>query len=415
MLFPGKRSFPRAMGAGALVLALASAATASAALPLGPRSLEERRTEMAVAPGLTWTHIVRGRPSRSGAAGPWRVDVLRVGAGAYAAVRLSNDAVPRRETVSVIASRSGALAAVNGGFFGSSGIFDGDPIGVLALDGELVSEPVGGRAALLLPDAAPGRPRVAGLRFGGSVRVGREARLLDGVNRARGLIPSCGGRGGDVPSERPGAAVVCADSSELVLFTPSFGVRTRTETEGVEVVVRDGAVSRLREAGNSRIPADGYVLSGSGDGARFLRAAAGPGDTPVLDLGLRAGGRRIRASSWGSIVGGGPRLVRGGRLRVRTVQEGFSAAFAARNPRTLAGVTRGGELLLVTVDGRRPRHSVGVTLAEAARVMRSLGAHDALNLDGGGSTAMALGSRLVTRPSDGMERPVGDAVVVLPR
>ena len=74
-----------------------------------------------------------------------------------------------------------------------------------------------------------------------------------------------------------------------------------------------------------------------------------------------------------------------------------------------------GTLLLVTVDGRRRGWSAGVTLIEAARVMRHLGADDALNLDGGGSTAMTVRRRLVNRPSDpGGERRVGDTLLALP-
>jgi exopolysaccharide biosynthesis protein len=74
-------------------------------------------------------------------------------------------------------------------------------------------------------------------------------------------------------------------------------------------------------------------------------------------------------------------------------------------------VTDTGELLLVVIDGRRPGYSVGATLPEAARVMQSLGARDALNLDGGGSSAMVVRGRVVNRPSDpGGERAVGDGV-----
>ena len=73
------------------------------------------------------------------------------------------------------------------------------------------------------------------------------------------------------------------------------------------------------------------------------------------------------------------------------------------------------DLLLATVDGRQPGWSAGVTLAEAARLMRALGARDALNLDGGGSTAMTVRGELVNRPSDPAgERPVSDGVFVLP-
>jgi exopolysaccharide biosynthesis protein len=126
----------------------------------------------------------------------------------------------------------------------------------------------------------------------------------------------------------------------------------------------------------------------------------------------------------GDMVSGGPRLLAGGRVRVRSSAEGFNplsapwfhgSFVASRQPRTMAGVRRDGSLLLVTVDGRRLGWSAGVTLQEGARVMRSLGARDALNLDGGGSTATAVRGRRVNLPSDaGGERPVSDAILVLP-
>jgi exopolysaccharide biosynthesis protein len=86
-----------------------------------------------------------------------------------------------------------------------------------------------------------------------------------------------------------------------------------------------------------------------------------------------------------------------------------------RNPRTLAGVTPDGNLLLVGVDGRRPGCSVGASFAESAVIMEALGAEEAVNLDGGGSTAVTVGEEPVNRPSDPTgERPIGDVVVVLP-
>jgi exopolysaccharide biosynthesis protein len=67
------------------------------------------------------------------------------------------------------------------------------------------------------------------------------------------------------------------------------------------------------------------------------------------------------------------------------------------------------------VDGRRPGWSAGMTLTEAARLMRSLGARDAVNLDGGGSTTMSVLGEVVSRPSDRSgERPVSDALSVIP-
>ncbi len=70
-------------------------------------------------------------------------------------------------------------------------------------------------------------------------------------------------------------------------------------------------------------------------------------------------------------------------------------------------------LALAAVDGRQPGWSVGASFQESALIMQALGAADAVNLDGGGSTTMTVGSQLTTRPSDPTgERPIADAIVV---
>jgi exopolysaccharide biosynthesis protein len=71
-------------------------------------------------------------------------------------------------------------------------------------------------------------------------------------------------------------------------------------------------------------------------------------------------------------------------------------------------------VLLVVIDGRQPRWSVGASLGELARIMRDLGAVEAMNLDGGGSSTMWVEGEVVNRPSDGTERKVTTAVLVLP-
>src|SRR6185503_1392648 len=108
-------------------------------------------------------------------------------------------------------------------------------------------------------------------------------------------------------------------------------------------------------------------------------------------------------------VGGFPVLVRDS-AEVPGLDSAGAATFApVRHPRTIVGVGAGGRrLLLITVDGRQPGYSMGMTLREAAQLARDLGATQAINLDGGGSTtlvipkAAASGYRyeIVNRPSD---------------
>jgi len=391
------------------VLAALPASAAAAELPLGPAALSETRTTSLVAPGVSWTRITRsGRGD-----GPFRVNVLLVDrtriAGRLASV-LSDERIPGLERTSTIARRRRALAGVNGGYFNGSG----DPVGVLAVDGRLVSETVGARTAMLIPREPGTAPRIAPLRFTGSVTLAGRRRVIDGVDRRRGRIPGCGGLGGDRPTERPNEFITCTDSSELVVLSPRWGARTGTGPDGVEVVVRRGAVTSVRRGGDSAIPSDGYVLSGSGDAAGFL-AAAVLRSRPGVDLSLVSRREVLRPEAFDSIAGAGPRLLAAGRISVTGTAEAITRSNVVnRVPRTLAGVRADGRVLLVTIDGRQPRWSAGATMLEAAKVMRALGAREALNLDGGGSATMVVGRRVVNRPSDGFERAVSDGLFVLP-
>jgi exopolysaccharide biosynthesis protein len=142
----------------------------------------------------------------------------------------------------------------------------------------------------------------------------------------------------------------------------------------------------------------------------------------VRERVLDEGGRRVRLGAGDDIVNGGPQLVRDGRVSVDFGADGIdrpgepSAAYAwglKRNPRTALGVDRRGRILLVTAEGRQPGYSDGLSVTETARLMASLGAVRAMNLDGGGSTGMTLGGALITRPSDPAgERAIGDALLL---
>jgi hypothetical protein len=105
----------------------------------------------------------------------------------------------------------------------------------------------------------------------------------------------------------------------------------------------------------------------------------------------------------------GTLLVEAGRNTGATAR----VAPQVRHPRTAAGVTADGRtLILLAIDGRQPGHSVGATLPELADLMLELGAHDAVALDGGGSTSFYLkradGTLVTNRPSGGKWRPVAN-------
>lgn len=110
-------------------------------------------------------------------------------------------------------------------------------------------------------------------------------------------------------------------------------------------------------------------------------------------------------------VGGGPWLVTEGEII-------DNSSDTARHPRTAVGITADGDILLVVADGRTTA-SAGFTYDELAEYMLSLGAVEALNLDGGGSSASVVKNsetyafEVMNYPSDGTERPVGDTLLVI--
>jgi exopolysaccharide biosynthesis protein len=115
------------------------------------------------------------------------------------------------------------------------------------------------------------------------------------------------------------------------------------------------------------------------------------------------------------VISGSSVMLQGGKLRpMPTTLE------TALNPRTAVGISGDGKTLILLVDdGRWKDHSVGMSTTDLAKVMLDLGCTSALNLDGGGSTEMALRDPatgqlvVVNHPSEGHERPVANVLGIL--
>ena len=140
--------------------------------------------------------------------------------------------------------------------------------------------------------------------------------------------------------------------------------------------------------------------------------------TPVLGHdSVRVGWVVSRSEGDGvtEAVGGFPELLDVGR-RVEDLEVSERPSFAAsRHPRTAVGYDpEDGWAWLVVVDGRQLPYSAGMTLPELTGLFEALGATEALNLDGGGSSVMVVRGEPMNRPSDFTgERPVVNALALL--
>lgn len=114
----------------------------------------------------------------------------------------------------------------------------------------------------------------------------------------------------------------------------------------------------------------------------------------------------------------GPALVADGKAKDGLDQVAIDTNFGNRsiedaNPRTAFGIIDSGHYLFIVVDGRSRGYSRGMTLNELADLFVKLGASEAYNLDGGGSSTMYFNGRVVNRPSGKeKERGVSDILYV---
>ncbi|WP_406046860.1 phosphodiester glycosidase family protein [Kribbella sp. NBC_00889] len=417
---------PRAVR-GALATVVAAAATigvalplnataAGSGLPLGDPDLAETRSSQELAPGLTLTRIVRGtEPApadqiNTTTRGPWVVSVLRIDprkATGHLQATYGPD-LARVEKTSDLVRSAGAVAGVNASFFTFTAdpLYPGDPVGLGISDGKLLSEPLTDPAeANLLIDAKSNKVVAGHLQWSGEVR--NRATLatlpLEFVNH-RPVIPAdCA----SLPDQ-----TTCASPGDVVLFTPEFAAATPAGA-GVEVVLdRRGCVVSTATTRGTSLKAGQTSLQATGrDTVALLKVASRGCLDRDLNLSNEDGDKvPLRSGLYG--VTGRYRLTANGEI---VVPDG-TGSFFDRNPRTIAGTTPDGKIVLATLDGRQTT-SVGTTMDETAAVAQSLGLQNSINLDGGGSTAMALqDGTLVNHPSGtgGAERAVGDAIVFVP-
>lgn len=276
------------------------------------------------------------------------------------------------------------VAAINGDLYLDDTALMGDPRDLLVMRGELVSAPAGHACFWIDPKGQPQQTNVdSRLRV---ILPGRR-RLMAGLNEI-------------------------GFHDEAVLYTSAVGALTPA-TPGAQYVLErvrgdwvplrvgrrlEARVREVRAGGSQPVGRDDLVLT-LGDG-----------------LGLRlAVGDRIQVvpqthpdlSGVQTAIGGGPTLVRNGQAM-------RWSSFPRRHPRSAIG-WNDRWIFLVEVDGRQGGLSVGMTFPELADYLVRLGCREAVNLDGGGSSTLWLLGRVMNSPSDGRERPVANALVVVQR
>ena len=392
-------STPRRLALTIVVLSIFAAPFTSGSHSTARGSQQPDRQEFrTVSRGIEHLRVIRGHHSESEATGPWLINLLRVDlTQLHLQISHALDQGVGVETTSSLAARHGAVAAVNAGFFRTTGTYRGEPSGALVIEGKLISEPLEGRAAAGFVESAHGSQVIfSHLKFSGRLESVRGRRFtISGLNRPRG-------------------------DNELIVYTPEFHRNTLTNPGCVEVICRRNRVVGVHDGeGSLTIPVNGFVLSACGFAREWVLANLRAGSKIRLDMTLTPIESQ-QTEAWkraSFVVGGGPQLIMEGKVAITFEEEKVAPQFVNdRHPRTAIARLKDGRMLLVTVDGRQSGISVGMSLPEFARLLLEFDAWEAINLDGGGSTTMVVDGKLVNSPSDQTgERPVSDAILLIPR
>lgn len=279
--------------------------------------------------------------------------------------------LPNKRTVRNIAQRTNSIVAINGGFFKPQ---TGVPLGTLMIDKKIYTGPIYDRVALgIFNDGYDvGRVQLDGKIIGNNQEI-----KIDNINQPRML------------------------SSYILAYTRDWGKYAPVSPQyGVQLQIVGNKITAA-SANPLSIPENGYVLVGPKSKLGKLFGA------DYVDVEIKTNPKWENVQH---IISGGPYLLKDNQIFIDMTAQKLQS-IGGRNPRTAIGYTEDNNLVLVAVDGREGS-SVGLTLVELAKLMKTLGCTNAINLDGGGSTVMYIKGQIVNHPHQPGGIALSNALVI---
>lgn len=240
-------------------------------------------------------------------------------------------------------------------------------------------------------------------------------------------------------STTPAGAYAARTDNALVLYTPDYSSDTGTLSGGVEIRVTTADTLKSNATVSGSVARSGISETGGMSiyaGTMVISACSVGGDTTLVDV-LRTVQANDTVSiavtvsdEWKDVVecvgggrhDGGPLLMKDGIVQADDPGVDEEATFTSwygNNPRTSIGVRADGSYFFYVVDGRQTDASLGATIQELGQIALDMGAVSAVNLDGGGSSTMIVGTggigtyAVKNRPAYGFLRKDGNAAFIV--
>lgn len=271
---------------------------------------------------------------------------------------LASQSLANKATVKTIAKKNNSIVAVNGTFFKPQ---TGVPLGALMIDKRIITSPIYNRVAMGI---GKDEFKMSRLELDAKLISPESSIAIDNINQPRMLM------------------------SHTIAYTKDWGQTSPpTPKYGIQIAVEGNKITKISN-GSLEIPKEGYVISGPKKELEpFFNAKS-----VQIDIKTSPNWENID-----HIISGGPYLVKENQVYVDIAAQKLNA-ISGKNPRTAIGYTKDNDLILVTIDGRESS-SVGMNIYELAKLMRTIGCYNAMNLDGGGSSIMYIKGKIVNNPS----------------
>lgn len=365
-----------------------------------------------IGPGLTQSKLVFTTTGRS-----FNAFVLNLDRAAAPGVRVKvdvgNDSCNTAERITSIAKRktndtTQYLAGINGDFFITSSFTSGHPLGNQILGYPNMSCVTEGK--IIAPDIIDINSRENALI------VGSDGMWIDATDLKYKLLNNDGSQ-----SESCAAVNYPRQDNEVIVYNSYMGHYTKTTSQGREIICRlaDGAKWAVNQpvefvvdsdwhTGQSLIPNDGIVISCGPDYKNDFIDALKKGDSVKLEIELSLPAFGNIKPDILEVCGGDVRILKENVTTTEAIR--WINTPSAKYSRSLVGYSLDrNHVVMCSVDASS--QSSGVTYYEAADLMRYLGCYDALDLDGGGSTAIWSHSHgIFNHLRDGSERAVGNGL-----
>lgn len=382
----------------AVIIALLMAVSPLGMFPASaqPTIISETSSTQTITQGVTLENIVRFTTG-----GWYNINIMRIDlSNPYIKVdTLSNpDSIGKLTSTKTLAANQGAVGAMNASFFTLDGGSNGHPLGTTMKSGEVYSASNGFNGS---GDSM------------GSFGLTKLNEVL--INYWRTQISLTAPNGTVIPVaqyNKPNGSQYI----DLTIFDQKWGPAavgaTADMPDIVQMVVDDGKVTEiLTGQPAAAIPQNGYVVVTRTAGGQTLMSNFAVGDSIAMDITTTPDWNDVQMAVTGASV-----IVKDGNIPANF---SYNVDYiAAIQPRSVVASSKDGkQLIFVTVDGRQTR-SIGMTQRDLAEYVKSIGAWNALNLDGGGSTTMVArpqgetAVQVMNSPSDGMVRAIATAIGV---